>query len=160
MPLQFETKYEDQVVTIATARSLLTLVWRATPTVANVATASHALSEVIGRGDRPWVLCALAAPSVAAPDGPTRTALERELKQLDGRCTGAVNIVLARGFVAAAVRGMLTGLNLFVRPQYPTSFVATTVEGASFIAKHWPRGDAPPPSEREVEHALAAIAPG
>jgi hypothetical protein len=158
MPVRFENVYSDDACTRYSWRSLLVITWHRTPTIDTIAPAGRALLDLSKRQRTKFVLCAVASPNVTAVDAATRDALQRQLQTLDDRCTGAVNIILARGFVGAAVRGMLTGFNLIIRPKYPTSFVATIAEGASFVVRHWPGDD--PPAAVDVERALVEIAPG
>jgi hypothetical protein len=157
MPVRLEKTYADDACSLYTWRSLVVIAWRRTPTLETVPNAGRAMLEITKHHTGKIVLCAIASPAVTAPDAATRESLERYLKSLDDRCTGAVNVVLARGFVAAAVRGMLTGFSLILRPKYPTSFVATLLEGATFVIRHWPGDDVPAASD--LENALTEIAP-
>jgi hypothetical protein len=95
------------------------------------------------------------------PDGPAREALQNAIKRIESRMQAAVNVVLASGFSGAAVRGVLTGFSLVVRPPYPVIFASSMSEAASAIAKNWPASDAPAPAPdvAQLTAALAEIAP-
>ncbi len=124
--------------------------------MASVTLSSATIEEQLHRSPHKMVFCSIAAPNVAIPDGPTRDALQSAIKRTEPRLHAAVNVILASGFAAAAVRGVFTGFSLVVRPSYPLAFVGSMAEAANDIARFWPAADPPPPDVAELTAALVA----
>jgi hypothetical protein len=145
---------------VLSLRSLLILWWKQAPTLATVAASNVVVDDQLSRSTSKMVFCAVVAPNIAIPDGPTRDALQNAIKRTEPRLHAAVNVILATGFAAAAVRGAFTGFSLIVRPSYPLAFVGTMAEAASKISRVWPAADPPPPDVTELTAALDALARG
>lgn len=158
MNLRLANVHEHATYALYACRSLVVLRWKESPTVAAVTASTAAIEELLLRTPTKLVFCALASEGVTPPDGPTRAALQGAIKRIEPRLAGVVNVILATGFSAAAMRGVLTGFNLVLRPPYPVVFVGTIPEGAAALARTWPASDAPAPSEAELAAALHSVA--
>ncbi len=156
MAISLEPVHEDEQVSVRCSRSLLVMVWRRTPTAHGITSCVRAIEEMFERRPGRVVLCAIAAAGVAVPDEGARRALQRAIRQFEPHLAGAVNLIAATGFQAAAMRAALTGIALVVRSPYPTAFVGTAREAAAFVASHWPAEDPPIPASIDLELALAA----
>lgn len=159
MPIALATAHTDDICTLYRWRSLVCICWHAMPQAGRVAGVLRAWENVVREVPGRVVFCALSTPGTGIPDGDAREELQRAIKRIEGRLSGAVNVVTGAGFQAAALRGVLTGFSLVVRPPYPTAFVATPAEAASFIHQQWPKQDAPVPEAAELTSALAAVTP-
>lgn len=157
-PFRFETLFTDDFVGVYRHRSLLTLVWRTTPSVKRLAQPERALAAAARITVGGALLCALADASWPLPDGETRAALTAAIKRM-GPLRAVANVVSGSGFQAAAMRALLSGFSMAIRPKYPVAIVGTAQEGASFLVSHWPGQDPPPPGGAELSVALASIAP-
>ena len=123
-----EQAFSDDVCAIYRGRALLVLAWRSTPTINGI----RNMSQLLFSSVRGTVSSALVDTEMPMPDAATREALQVSIQRL-GLLRGAVNVISGRGFGAAAMRGMLSGFALVVRPKYPTSFVSSAAEAASFV---------------------------
>jgi hypothetical protein len=159
MAITLAVAHTDDVCTLHRWRSLVCIVWHAMPQPGRMVAVFRAW-EGAARGISGRVmLCAISTPNTGVPEGEAREEMQRTIKRIEGQLAGVVNVVSGTGFQAAALRCVLTGFALVVRPPYPTAFVATPAEAASFIHQHWPKQDAPAPEGAELMRALAAITP-
>ena len=127
-----EQAFSDDVCAIYRGRALLVLAWRSTPTINGIRNMSQLLFSSVRGTVSSTLVCALVDTEMPMPDAATREALQVSIQRL-GLLRGAVNVISGRGFGAAAMRGMLSGFALVVRPKYPTSFVSSAAEAASFV---------------------------
>jgi hypothetical protein len=153
-----EKLFSDSTSTIYRGRALIVLSWNAQPTVVGVGPMSHALLTAVKGNAADTLICALIDTEMPMPDSETREVLQAGIQRL-GLLRGAVNVISGTGFRAAAMRGMLSGFSMLVRQRYPMSFVATEDEAASFLVKHWPAKDAPPPSQSDLVRVLGEVKP-
>lgn len=150
--------FSSDTCVVYRGRSLVVLAWHAQPTVVAVGPVIQAAFAVLKGNAEDMLLCALIDTETPMPDSAAREALQAGIRRL-GKLRGVVNVILGTGFRAAAVRGMLSGFSMVVRPRYPLSFVASEAEAASFLVANWPEGDSPPPSKIDVARALTAVKP-
>ncbi|MEI8254818.1 MAG: hypothetical protein WCJ30_04015 [Deltaproteobacteria bacterium] len=159
MAIDLQKYHQDETCTAFTWRSLLVLVWHRSPSADAFETLTPKMIAAAHASPHRLLLCAIAAPGATSMDAGARDAAQRGLKRLDDRLAGAVNVITATGFAAAAIRGALTGLSLLLRPKYPTAFVGSMAEASAFVAKHWPSTDSPEPSIAELTEMLSRVAP-
>ena len=94
----------------------------------------------------------------AMPDEDLRAMIQREMPRLDPHvCCGAT--ILARdGFAGAAVRAILSTMQLVTRPSHPEKVVASGDEAARYVAGERAKRGASSPSERAIADAFRVLA--
>ena len=153
-----ENFFSDDVCTLYRGRALVVIAWRWTPTVAAIGPMSRVLFPAVRGNPGNTLVCAAIDTEVPMPDTAAREALQAGIRRL-GVLRGVVNVILGTGFRAAAMRGMLSGFALVIRPKYPTSFVGSANEAAAFLVANWPEGDSPVPSRSDLAAALTDVMP-
>lgn len=153
-----EKFFSDDVCTLYRGRALVVIAWRSTPTVVAIGSMSQVLFSAVRGNPGDTLVCAMIDTEVPMPDTAAREALQAGIRRL-GVLRGAVNVISGTGFRAAAMRGMLSGFAMLIRPKYPTSFVGTAGEAAAFLVANWPEGDPPVPSRSDLAAALTEVMP-
>jgi hypothetical protein len=68
------------------------------------------------------------------PDAKVRNRLTSEVKNVQKQLIAAATVIEGSGFRAAALRGAVTGMTLFLRASYPAKTFATVRDAAGFLA--------------------------
>lgn len=129
-------------------------VWDEPPTERHARHAAELLSEVGARHSGVLVL-AVVGESTPPPNNEVREILGVAMSRLvkAGKVLAASQVVEGQGFRAAAIRGVLIGMGIVIRPQHPEKVFATVLEAATFLAE---KSDGQV-SSRDIIRAVDAI---
>lgn len=129
MGVMVTTKVNDPYVMVAFCRDSLLLYWKKPPTVDAVQQAIQAILSTYSQGKQKFHALVIAGAEVnSMPDAEARESLERGIKDLEPVYASTTIVIEHRGFIAASLRAMLTGVHLIVRPPYPFKVVAYRAE--------------------------------
>jgi hypothetical protein len=108
-------------------------IWEGVPTPAKAQSAASLLATMAKTEPNLLVLAVL-GPSASPPDGEVREILTRQLTESGDRVRAVVNVIEGRGFRAATVRAVLTGMALALRAQRPDLVCDSVEEGGRVLA--------------------------
>jgi hypothetical protein len=108
-------------------------IWEGISTPEKARAAASLLARMANTEPSLLVLAVL-GPDVPPPDGEVREILTRQLRESGDRVCAMANVIEGRGFRAATVRAVLTGMSLVLRTQRPDRVCDSVEEGASFLA--------------------------
>jgi hypothetical protein len=116
-------------------RNLLIVVWRRTPSHERARLLGAQIRSIAAEKDRPVLqLVAVVERDVHAPDAEARGAIQNDLRALGSQVGSLSALVLAEGFVGAAVRASMTGMSLFLRQRYPVGVHRTVADTGAWVA--------------------------
>jgi hypothetical protein len=107
-------------------------VWDDAPSREHAMNAASLLDSV-ARAHKEVLLLAVVGPDCPPPESAVREILAAELRRLSKQIVASANLVEGQGFRAAALRSVLTGMALLVRPPYPQKICATMTEASEFL---------------------------
>jgi hypothetical protein len=103
-----------------------------TPTMADVQAIHNAICRaVIGR--RTYCVLTVIGAGAGAPERSVRDAMVRSIRYGDGKIVAFGYAILGDGFSNAVSRAVVSGMLLFLKPQYPTKVFATVDAAASWL---------------------------
>jgi hypothetical protein len=111
-------------------------VWEGCGTLEHAERAARMLRFVARRTDDPIFGLSVVGPNVPPPDSEVRAVMTDAVHKLRSRMGALANVVEGSGFRAAAMRGVLVGMVLLVRPPHPQVVCVTVEEAAAFLSKH------------------------
>ena len=127
--------YRSPSLTIIVSGSLIVHHWQGTAAYADVAAAGTAHREVVGREGRVFMLVVADSPGTL-PDDRTRRRLA-DLSRETREEIGAQAVALrARGFVASAVRSVITGIFAISSGGHPRKITDSVDEAAAWLAPY------------------------
>lgn len=125
----------DEAWALARWRDLLVVVWKKTPTVERAGKVGPQVEGMTAGPDRRQVhVVTVIERGAAAPDAETRGLIKKDLRAHDDRIASMAALVLVDGFVGAAVRAVLSAMNVVVRERYPNRVFGAPGEAAGWTA--------------------------
>jgi hypothetical protein len=125
----------DQTWVFARWRNLLLVDWRAKPSLERVKQVGHQLRAIAAERDRPQIhIMTIVERAASGPDAESRDAMQKDLRALGSQIGSLAALVLVEGFIGAAVRALLAGMNMILRERYPVGVLSNEVAAATWIA--------------------------
>lgn len=109
-------------------------VWDKTPALEHVQAGGQFLSRM-ARTHEQFLFLVVLSPGCPAPEGHLREMIGNELKRVEKHIRASSTVIEGDGFAAAALRGVIIGINLLIRPPYPMKVFGTISDSAEFLAK-------------------------
>jgi hypothetical protein len=131
----------DDSFLLGTWRPVFTVLWRRRPDVERARTMVQEFRRFLsGQAGGVAVLVVIEA-GTPPPDAMTRDLITDAMRVDAARNRGIAYVLEGTGFASAAMRGVITGTLLVVRPPYPTRVFAT-IEGSApwIVSKLSPAG--------------------
>jgi hypothetical protein len=119
---------------IATWRHCLIAIWRRTTTNQGAAALRESLSKLTAANPGGVGIIAIIENHAAAPDADARRALAAAFRDHAPSIRAAAIVHEGTGFRGAAIRSIVTGVSLLIRPGYPHNVTASVDAGASWLA--------------------------
>ena len=126
------------------------LVWRGETTSAGVNATEIAMEKMAKMSGERFGLLTVVEPNAPLPPGEVRDQLAALLGRLPWITASAV-VFEGKGFRAAAVRSVVTGLTLLAKQGYPHKVFATTEEGTSWLLQNMNLGPTAMPASRVLD---------
>jgi hypothetical protein len=121
--------------TLTRHRNLAIVNWRKKPMHEQEKRIILGLRNMAAAPDRPTLhVLVVVEASASAPDTEVRSAMQDDIRAM-GRQVGSLSaLLLAEGFIAAAVRAALTGMNVILRESFPTKVFGNAADTAAWLA--------------------------
>lgn len=130
-----QLKHADKDVIIGSLERLYIIIWRQDTTVAAVNRIGTIFRELWAGGAGPQLLLTVVRPEAAMPPADARKALSAYLLSCAGRLLYSSVAFEGEGFKAAAVRGVITGLNLVSQLPFPHKIFPRVHEAATWLER-------------------------
>ena len=125
----------DDAHAIGTTDHLLMCLWR-TATTPEAVSELHRIAVRHSRASEPMAMLTVVEATSEMPDGDIRGQLASLFQELGDRVSCSALIFEGDGFRAAAVRGIVTGINLVAKQPFPHKVFAQVSEAATWIDRH------------------------
>lgn len=130
--------HEAVGLTTALLGDVLVLHYRRTPTEQTVVEVERQVKAAVAERERIAILVIIAADQ-PVPDAGTRSGITQLLERYTSNAIAIAQVPRGSGFMAAAVRAVLTSMSLIVRPPYPMRVFARHDEAIQWLAKRGAR---------------------
>ncbi len=125
--------HSDRDLIVGSAENLLLVVWRnATTRVGVTICRKHLLEKCSGRG-REFALMTILEPCAQRPDPVARDALTTLMHEGSIWIQVSALVFEGSGFIAATVRGIVTGISLIARQSFPHRVFDSVGDASRFI---------------------------
>lgn len=125
-------------LTSALLGEVLVLHYRETPTLRTVEEVEHRVKEVLATRDRIGILVVI-RENQPVPDGATRAGIAELLARYAAHAIAVAQVPRGSGFMAAAIRAVLTSMTLLVRPPYPMRVFAAHQDAIRWLGERGAR---------------------
>ncbi len=156
MPLEVRVVHETDAITIAVAGPYCLGRWRGVPDVAGLRAMHDALSRWLTNTDtqvdRFVAINVVDAHAIIRIPEEARREVARIQESFNDKQVGLATVLPARGFFAAAVRGIVSAVTLMSRASFPQQVFDDQLAACRFAATQLGRDDA-----IDVMNALASL---
>src|SRR5262245_35280615 len=130
----FQIAALDPARCIAYAQGCVLILWRGTPSLANVPAIPTVIRAASARRGGPVGLFVVIGAESQMPESAVRDALARGVKEAAACTRFVVAVIEGEGFRTTAMRTVVVGLSLVVKQRFPSKIAATVMEGATWAA--------------------------
>lgn len=113
-------------------------VWDETPTIEQARMVVTGLGRM-SRSHNEFALLAVLGRNCSIPDGPIRELIVDEMRRASSQIRALANVIESDGFGAAAVRAVVTGMALMLRPAHQVKTFISVQEASGFLQSFLPR---------------------
>ncbi len=118
--------------------SIAIAVWDETPTFEQAKLVTSILTRM-SRTHEEFALVAVVGRNCSIPDGPIRELIIDEMRRCGTQIRALANVVESEGFAAAAVRAVVTGMAVILRPAHQVKTFTTIADATLFLKSFMPR---------------------
>jgi hypothetical protein len=133
--MQFDRVQRSPGFVCGSRGPLLISVWDAAPTLEMASIAASVLQQV-ARTESGVVVLSVLGPNTPPPEGAVRQAFAESFDRHKSRIAAVAQVVEGEGFRAAAMRSVLVGITLLLRPGFEQKACATIADAAQFLSEH------------------------
>ncbi|MEW5853876.1 MAG: hypothetical protein AB2A00_34195 [Myxococcota bacterium] len=142
---------------IGTWRNLVLSLWRVTPTVEQVEKLRRAVNTALARHPKGMGLVVIAQLPASPPAEDARKSFIALTEEAQSGMKAAAVVAEGKGFGAAVVRSVTTGVVLLARSRVPTRVFAESPEASAWLSDELGRAHAGCGSATELEAAIQAL---
>jgi hypothetical protein len=136
----------DDHFALALWRNVFIVLWRRQPDAARTETMHDVFNKVAAQTPGGVAVTVVIEAGVPPPDPTTRARITEVMRANAAANRGIAYIIEETGFVAAAMRSVVTGTLLIVRPPYPARVFATVKKAAPWLLAQAGAGEADIPA--------------
>ena len=125
-------------VSVGSFGAISIAVWDETPTFEQAKLATALLARM-SRSHEEFALMAVLGRNCSIPDGPIRDLIIDEMRRCGTQIRALANVVESEGFGAAAVRAVVTGMAVILRPAHQVKTFTTVTDAGLFLKSFLPR---------------------
>ncbi len=118
--------------------SVTIAVWDETPTMEQARMVVSSLTRM-SRSHKEFALMAVLGRNCSIPDGPIRELIVDEMRRASSQIRALANVVESDGFAAAAVRAVVTGMAVMLRPVHQVKTFTSVHDATGFLQSFLPR---------------------
>lgn len=149
--------YSDRDLIVGSAENLLLVVWRHATTRDGVAICrEHVLQRCSSRGCE-FALMTIIEPRAQQPDAAARDALAALMHEGSKWIQVSALVFEGTGFIAATIRGIVTGISMLARQSFPHRVFDSVSEASSFIERKQLRTNQTPFAAWRMESSVAEL---
>lgn len=128
-----EIFYKGERLTVGLWNNVFLVLWRAKPQLTDIEPLRRGYDAMVGRsaGEK-FLVWVIIEPQVGMPEDNVRVAIANAMDAVARQISASLAVMEATGFVAVAVRAVLTAITAFSRKEYPSKFFSTADEAATW----------------------------